>query len=142
MTPEGKQKLRALLLHDESFRPFPYVDTTGHTTIGIGRNLTDRGISQPEAMTLLENDITYFSSKLSHVLPVFEELDEIRQIALINMCFNLGVHGLLKFEHMIHALNMKDYDWAAHEMLNSKWRVQVGERAQRLAEIIRTGEIN
>lgn len=141
MTPEGRQRLKGLLVRHESYRQFPFVDQTGHLTVGIGRNLSDRGISTTEAYYLLDEDITYFTHKLNHFLHFFHILSENRQIALINMCFNLGVQGFLNFTQMILALEAHDYERAADEMLNSKWAEQVGERAHCLANIIRTGEI-
>lgn len=141
MTPEGKQRLKALLISHEKYVQFPYSDTTGHLTVGIGRNLTDRGISTTEAFYLLDDDILYFTSKLSHFLDCFSHLNENRQIALIDMCFNLGVQGFLNFKEMIAALEIHNYERAANEMLDSKWATQVGERATTLANIVRTGEI-
>lgn len=141
MTPEARQKLKGLLIQHESYKQFPYTDLTGHLTIGIGRNLTDRGISNTEAYYLLDEDITYFSNKLNHFLPFFSKIEENRQIALINMCFNLGIQGFLGFRDMISALEAHDYERAAKEMLDSKWSTQVGERATQLANIIRTNEL-
>ena len=141
MTPEGKVKLKGLLIQHEKYVQFPYSDTTGHLTIGIGRNLTDRGISITEAFYLLDDDILYFSTKLHHFLECFIYLSENRQIALINMCFNLGVQGFLNFKDMISALESHDYERAAQEMLDSKWANQVGERTTTLANIVRTGNI-
>lgn len=141
MTPEGKIKLKQLLVNHEQYKQFPYIDTTGHITVGIGRNLTDRGISTTEAFYLLDDDILYFSGKLNHFLKFFASLDENRQIALIDMCFNLGVQGFLNFTQMILALEAGDYHRAADEMMNSKWANQVGERATTLSNIIRTGNI-
>lgn len=141
MSPDGRTKLKSLLVHHEAYRQFPYQDTTGHITVGIGRNLSDRGISTTEAFYLLDDDIIYFSGKLSYSLKFFSTLDENRQIALIDMCFNLGLNGFLAFTQMMLALEAKDYGRAADEMLDSKWATQVGERATTLANIIRTGEI-
>jgi lysozyme len=141
MTPEARQKLKGLLVQHESYRQFPYTDTTGHLTIGIGRNLVDRGISTTEAFYLLDDDILYFTNKLNHYLSFFSDLSENRQIALINMCFNLGVQGFLGFKDMMLALESHDYERAAQEMLNSKWAQQVGERATQLASIMRTNEL-
>lgn len=141
MTPDGRQKLKQLLVGHESYKQFPYTDTTGHLTIGIGRNLTNQGISITEAAYLLDDDIQYFYGKLSHFLNFFPRLSENRQIALVDMCFNVGVQGFLNFTNMILALESNDYERAAKEMLNSKWAEQVGERATCLANIIRTGEI-
>lgn len=141
MTPEGKQKLKALLVRHETYKQFPYTDITGHLTVGIGRNLSDRGITASEAFYLLDEDIVYFTSKLNHFLKFFPILSESRQIALIDMCFNLGIQGLLNFTQMISALERGDYAEAAKEMLDSKWANQVGERAICLANVIRTGEL-
>jgi lysozyme len=141
MTPEGKQKLKGLLIQHERYVQFPYTDTTGHLTVGIGRNLDDRGVSTTEAFYLLDDDILYFTSKLNHFLDCFSHLSENRQIALIDMCFNMGVQNFLNFKEMIAALELHHYDVAADEMINSKWAKQVGERATTLANIMRTGEI-
>lgn len=141
MTPEGKAKLKQLLVQHESFRQFPYSDSTNHLTIGVGRNLSDRGISPTEAFYLLDDDILYFTGKLNHYLNFFHSIDENRQIALIDMCFNVGLQGFLNFTQMILALEANDYERAALEILDSKWASQVGERATCLASIVRTGEI-
>lgn len=141
MTPEGKLKIKNLLVQHESFRQFPYADVTGHLTIGIGRNLDDRGISTTEAFYLLDDDIMYFSTKLAHFLQCFTQLDENRQIALIDMAFNLGIQGILNFKEMISALDSHDYERASEEIINSKWYKQVGERATCISNIIKTGNI-
>lgn len=141
MTPEGKQKLKGLLVSHEPYHQFPSVDPIGRLLIGIGRNLSDRGISTTEAFHLLDDDIMYFSGKLAHFLPCYTDLSEHRKIALIDMCFNLGIQGFLNFKETIAALECHDYDRAADEMLKSKWYEQVGERVITIANIIRSGEI-
>jgi len=139
MTPESRIKLKSLLLKHEAYKQFPYSDSAGYLTVGVGRNLQTRGISQPEALYLLDEDIKYFSTKLSSTLKFFNSLDENRQLALIDMCFNLGVQGFLNFKQMLLALEACDYERAANEMLESKWADQVKDRAVELANIIRTG---
>lgn len=141
MTPEARLKLKNLLVQHESYKQFPYIDQTNHITVGLGRNLTDRGISTTEAFYLLDDDIQYFYSKLLHYLPYFAELSENRQIALIDMCFNLGLQGFLNFHGMLAAIQLHLYNQAAEEMLSSKWAEQVGERAHQLSNIIRTGQL-
>jgi len=140
MTPESKKKLRDLLIGHESFEQFPYTDTTGHLTIGIGRNLTDRGVSTSEALAMLDNDIIYFVNRLNHYLTFFDSLDDIRKIVLVDMCFNLGVHGLLAFDRMLDAMKDGNFKLAAIEMLDSKWAGQVKGRADQLASMMRDGE--
>ena len=72
--------------------------------------------------------------------PWFSALDEVRQGAILNMAYNLGVTGLLHFPHMVSALGKMDWEVSAQEMLSSIWATQVGDRAKRLATQIRTGE--
>lgn len=139
MTLQGRQQLKNLLTTHEAYKQFPYVDTTGHLTIGIGRNLTNRGVSLSEALQLLNDDIDYFSQKLTSFLKFYDTLNEPRQMVLVDMCFNLGVQGLLNFTHMMLALEATDFERAADEMLNSIWASQVGDRAKMLAQIMRTG---
>src|SRR5438876_6645220 len=137
MSPETRQKLKGLLLKHEGCKNFPYTDSTGNLGIGVGRCLTTRGISTNEALTLLDDDILYFSSKLSQLCPYFDTLDDNRKIALIDMAFNLGINGFLSFNDMHTALE-KHYFIAAHDaMLDSKWASQVGQRAVDDAYIIK-----
>lgn len=128
------------LTRDEGTRAFPYLDSVGKTTIGVGRNLTDVGLSPEEISFLLKNDVDRATSQLVSRLPYFPALDPVRQAVLVNMAFNLGFHGLEGFPKMLLAIAQGDWEGAASEMLNSKWASQVGARAERLAQQIRTGQ--
>lgn len=141
MTPDGRLKLKTLLVQHESYRQFVYTDKTGHLTVGIGRNLTDRGLSLKEALYLLDQDTEYFYLKLAQIIPFWDELIEARQIVLVDMCFNLGVNGLLGFKDMFNALAKKDYPTASKEIINSKAAIQCPDRYHSLAKIMLTGEI-
>src|SRR3990167_1132384 len=125
---------------DEGYRRFPYADSVGVWTIGIGRNLESNGISFEEAMYLAQNDIKRVTAELKERLHWFDIHSECRQAVLINMAFNMGIGGLLGFKKMIAALEVGDYQIAAQEMLNSKWAKQVGVRAERLAKQMTTNE--
>ena len=127
------------LLADEGLRLKPYTDTVGALTIGVGRNLDDRGITAAEAKFLLVNDIKIAEEDLTRNAPWWWNLDKPRQEALVNMCFNLGWPRLARFEKMLEALKAKDFDTAATEALDSKWADQVGDRAKRIAEVFRGG---
>jgi lysozyme len=140
MTPDNRKKLRDLIVGSETYKQFPYTDTTGHLTIGIGRNLDDRGVSLNEALEMLDNDITYFANRLNHNLDFFTQLSDVRRMVLISMCFNLGVVGLLNFKKMLAALASGDYETAANEIVDSKAHNQTGERYDRLADMMRTDE--
>ena len=127
-----------LILH-EGLRLKPYRCTAGKLTIGVGRNLEDKGISHDEAMLLLRNDIAEVTAQLER-FDWFRALGPVRRKVLIDMCFNLGMAGLLGFQKMIEALNRADYEAAADEMVYSRWYRQVGERGRRLERMMRTGE--
>lgn len=130
---------KQLILH-EGLRLKPYRDTIkGHLTIGVGRNLDTTGITRDEAIHLLRNDLVRVRRELSAALPFFTRLSPIRRQVLIDMAFNLGTQGLLKFKKMLAAIDRGDYEIASIEMLSSKWATQVGKRAQRLALMIRLG---
>ena len=118
-----------------------YQDTVGKWTIGVGRNLSDIGISQEEAMVLLTNDINAARASVSRAFPWFPTLDAVRQRVLIDLSFNMGIGGLQGFVHMLSAVQRGDYDTAAEELLDSKWASQVGVRATTLAYMLRTGAV-
>lgn len=128
------------LRRDEGVRLKPYRDSVGKLTIGCGRNLDDNGISADEADLLLANDVSHASGILAQVLPWSQGLDEARLGALTNMCFQLGMGGLLQFKNFLASMQAGKYEDAAREMLLSKWADQVPSRANRLSIQISTGE--
>jgi len=130
--------LKAQLVKHEGLRRFPYMDTVGKLTIGVGRNLTDRGITEVEAAFLLDDDVTRVEGELRAALHWYDRLDDIRQTVLANMAFNLGTFGLLQFTNTLSLIEHGDYDLAAKHMLKSKWASQVKGRAVELAELMRT----
>ena len=130
--------LKNMLRQHENLRLKPYHDSVGKLTIGVGRNLDDRGITNEEAMFLLETDVTLVLSDLDRVFPWWRTLSDVRQLVLANMCFNLGITRLTLFKKFIAALQAGEYDLAAAEMLNSKWSSDVGIRATTLAAMMST----
>lgn len=127
------------LIRDEGKVLKPYRDTVGKLTIGIGRNLDDVGISEEEAKMLLDNDIAKVEAEIGVRLPWYGGLDEVRQRVLCNMAFNMGMPTLLTFVNTLRHIEHGEWDQAAAGMLNSKWAGQVGQRAARLAEMMRNG---
>lgn len=137
----NKTKLAEQLKKHEGLKLKPYTDTVGKLTLGIGRNLEDKGITEQEALFMLNNDVDYFYSKLCQRINWMKTLDDARQNVLVNMAFNLGIAGLMSFKKMLLACEYGNFKIAATEMLNSKWAEQVGYRANELAEQMRTGQI-
>lgn len=138
MTPEFRKQLKAMLIKHEGYSKFPYTDTVGKITIGVGYNLTDRGLPDAWINAQLDTDIDYFYDRLSNTFSWFEKLDDIRKFVLVDMCF-MGFKRFLEFKNTIAALARGDYYTAAAEMLDSKWATQVKGRAIELAEMMRHG---
>lgn len=132
-------RLKAQLKRHEGIRYKPYRCTADKLTIGVGRNLDDKGISEAEAEFLLENDITD-ACIAAATLPGFREADSVRQCAIVNFVFNVGLGTARKFSNMFYAFERKDWNTAAAELLNSRYAKQVGKRADELAEQIRSGQ--
>ncbi len=149
--------LKSELIRDEGFRANPYRCTSGKLTTGVGRNLDDNPLTPDEiavvghdgrdekitmeaASQLLGNDIKRTIEALNRTIPWWKTLDDVRQRVLINMAFNLGVSGLLRFHTTLGWIKQGHYSSAAGEMLLSVWAEQVGDRASRLARMMRTGK--
>lgn len=128
---------RSLIIH-EGLRTHPYTDTRGNITIGIGYNLTSRGIDADWIDNQYAKDINYFYTTLSNEYDWFKHLNEDRQIILIDMCF-MGYKRFQGFTKMLAALSDQNFDEAAREMMNSEWAHEVGGRAVSLAYGMKTG---
>ena len=89
-------KMIEQLVDHEGLELHPYEDSLGILTIGVGRNLEERGISEDEAFYLLGNDIEIIWDELIKQHPIVEDLDDQRQMILLDMAFNMGVPRLGK----------------------------------------------
>jgi len=134
-------KLVDQLKRHEGLRLKPYKCTAGKLTIGYGRNLDDKGINKDEASYMLYRDLHNVGYELNGRIPnIMDNMVIARSDILINMAFNIGVNGVLKFKKMLAALEIGDYNEAALQMMDSKWAKQVGNRAIELSEQMRTGK--
>ncbi len=132
--------LKDLLIKHEGLKLKPYKDTVGKLTIGVGRNLDDNGISEEEAIQMLENDIhSWVIPALLKILPEFNQYTVKRQNALISMMFNLGESRFKGFKQMISGLQTYNWQLASEQALASKWAKQVGSRAVEIAHAILKG---
>ena len=150
------------LIQHEGLRLEVYQDTLGIDTIGIGRNLEDRGITEQElsdlgipsiehvyesvitevdAVYLATNDVQIVETELVRAHPCVDKLDSVRQLILMDMAFNMGVPRLCKFKNMWAAIHEEDFITAAKEMLDSRWANQVKSRATKLAHAMHHGEM-
>ena len=125
-----------LIQKHEGLRLKPYKCPAGKITIGYGRNLEDKGITEQEAEQLLQNDVASIKKSLRRNLSFFDDLSSARQAVLVDMAFNLGVGGLLKFQKTLSYVESGEYEQAAMEMLTSRWADQVGLRAITLSNMM------
>lgn len=147
----SEMTIEEILKLDEGMNLLVYDDATGleirpgsiikgHPTIGIGRCLDRKGISEEEAMFLLKNDLDGIQESAEITFPWFKSISEQRQAVVLSMIFNIGINGFLGFKDMIAHLSKAEFDLAAEDMLASKWAHQVGPRAQRLSSLLRSEE--
>ena len=128
-----------MLKRHEGFKQFPYLCTAGKLTVGYGRNLDDVGLSEYEAEFLLLQDIRHATKRLTTIFPEFYQFTVNRQAALIDMMVNLGSRRFLLFRKMIVAIKKGDWEDAANEAMDSKWHVQVGNRAIEIEGLLKNG---
>lgn len=136
-------ELVEMLKRHEGVETHAYTDSVGKVTIGVGRNIDPEGglgLTEEEIDFLLEKDIERVVSELIHALPWLYGESDVRWDAMINICFNLGLPRFLKFKKALAAMEAMDYNLAAIEFLDSRWAVQVGQRAIELSTMIETGE--
>jgi len=137
-----------------------YQDHLGINTVGIGRNLDDRGITdgellfmnktiddvydngltEEEAYYLCMNDIAIVEKELLDSKPIVNQLNDVRQMVLVDMAFNMGVPRLKLFKNMWMAIEKVNYPLACEEMIDSRWASQVGNRAMKLSLAMKNGE--
>lgn len=136
-----RHRLELELRRDEGVRAFPYEDTVGVITIGVGRNLEHVGLRKDEIDYLLSNDIDRVMDEAAN-LPYYSQLNEPRQLVILNMLFQLGLRRFKGFVRTNTALIEHDYATAAREMLDSRWARQTPRRARRLAAQMKSGDFD
>ena len=146
---EHNERCLKQLMRDEGTQRAPdgshvaYRCPAGALTIGYGHNLDANPIeglgalsciSEARAREILTADAAAFAAALDEEMPWWRRLEAPRQAVLLNMAFNMGLDGLLKFKNTLRAVREMRWKDARDGMLASKWAGQVGRRASRLAE--------
>lgn len=127
-------------VRDNLGRHVVYTCPAGHQTVGWGRNLEGRGLSDYEANILLENDLSDAGDELLKAFPWMNDISQIRFYAFVNLSFNMGLPTLKTFKRMLSAAEDGDWLSASRELMDSRYARQVGARAVELADQIETGE--
>lgn len=134
-------ELKKLLRRHEGENLFPYPDPLHPEiiTIGVGRNLSAKGISKGEMLFMLDNDIDDAITDAQSIFPHFWSYSDNRQMVILSMLFNLGKAGFLEFKKMKKAIEEEKWLIASVEMLDSVWARQIGIRAFELAGMMERG---
>ena len=135
-------RLINMLKRHEGVRNKVYMCPAGYETIGVGRNISESGLglSEDEVEYLLKNDILRCRNELLGEYDWFENLDSVRQEAMIDLSFNLGQTKLRTFVKALGHLADGNYEEAGRELYNSRWAEQVGDRSLEVCQMIGSGE--
>jgi lysozyme len=153
-------ELAKYLTFNEGLRTRRYYDSRGFPTVGAGFNLARPGakeaieavgadfdriksgkdsLSQSQVAALLASDARTAIQAARSLFPDFDTYDAARELILADLAFNLGEAKLANFKRFISAVKAGDWDAAAAALRKSKWFSEVGKRATRDIEAIRTG---
>lgn len=143
----NKDQLRQELADDEGCKYSVYLDHLNLPTFGIGHLITesDPEFGQPIGTEVSEErvrkafnlDVAVTIDECKVLYPDFDDLPEECQHVIANMMFNMGRPRLSKFKKMKAAVDNRDFNEAAEQMIDSRWHDQVPNRAKRLVKRIR-----
>ncbi|WQZ07409.1 lysozyme [Helicobacter pylori] len=128
-------------MDSEGFSPSIYTDKTEHPTIGYGHNLSVysyEGKRITKAYGFL-TDILKENYKAILSYGWYKNLDAMRRMVILDLSYNLGLSGLLKFKQFIKAIEDKNYALAVEGLQKSPYFNQVKKRASRNMEILKLG---
>ena len=143
-----------LVKEAEGFMPNEYICPAGKKTQGFGRNLEAHPLSELEKKQLSEDgsvseevatqwamkELIECEFKLKDNI-IYKNQTPVRKAVLLDMCFNIGYSGLMKFKKMWFALGNKDFAEASRQAKDSMWYLQVGNRGKRNVQIIASNKI-
>src|SRR5688500_4879867 len=131
------KKLKSDLERDEDRVKFPYEDSLGNVSIGIGHNLDAKGLSERIIDLIYEEDIDDVLCDLDRAFPWWREQPEPVQRFMANLCFNLGLDKFRKWKPTLKFIEARQYKAAARQFRsNKRYFAQVGDRAERLAKLL------
>ena len=122
-------EVKEMLIRHEGVVCTLYQCSESRWTIGAGRNLQDRGITEEEAMYLLDNDIKRVMSQLDKYWTVWRSFPEKAQLCCVDMSFQMGIKGFMGFRRTRALMEMGMWLEASEELLDSKYAIQTPNRA-------------
>lgn len=141
LDPIRKDMAGRMLKYEEGLRTHPYKCTADKLTIGYGRNLESKGISKETAEQMLEEDIEECWSQALEIFgPIsFDDMGHVRQLAIVNMIFQLGKNGFEKFSPTIELMKQRKWAEVAERLKRTKLAIQTPNRVARLITMFRDG---
>ena len=144
---EIQKDLLDQIVRHEGKRPEVYDDATGkpirpgtfvkgYPTIGVGRNLV-RGLSDDEILYLLKNDMEISKQEVERTFPWYHKISWIRKRVILDLHHARGLPNMLKWKPFLRHCEEEKFDLAADFILKSAWAQVVGQRAKRLAFMMR-----
>ncbi|UCT07426.1 glycoside hydrolase family protein [Enterobacter mori] len=127
---EGSRAYQTRMGYFRNYKYYPYNDSEGFLTVGFGHKVLqgdnfNNGITEVEALHLLDKDIALAESQLSKLNLI---IPKDWQDFMIIMIFQLGLSGTMKFKKMIQALRDSNYTEAVKQAKDSLWYRQTPNR--------------
>ena len=124
------------LKQSEGYKSTVYKCTQGYDTIGYGFAIKDLILSEEISTMILIEKLDGISERLSGHDFYISSPDDVRDV-LVEMAYQMGISGLLKFKRTLQYISEKNYEMASVEMLDSLWAKQTPNRAKHLSEIVK-----
>ena len=149
MLPQSlTEQIKEDLVRHEGYVTEIYLCSEGYATFGIGHMVTEQDmehtwpvgtpVTDERILQVFHDDCKDAINDVEQLVnDVYSHPDDVIRV-LVNMAFNIGRPRLSKFKKMLAAIEAKDYNLAAEEMMDSKWYHQVGRRSKELVEMMRT----
>ena len=118
---------------NEGYKSTVYTDTLGYDTIGYGFAIKDLELDEEVCDLILDKKLDKLIDATNKKFPFLRELPQDKCEVIFEMVYQLGLNGVSMFKKMLKALDNKDYDKAAAEMLDSLWAKQTPNRAIKLS---------
>ena len=149
LPPNLIEQIKEDLVRHEGYVTEIYLCSEGYPTFGIGHMVTEHDmeytwpvgtpVTDERILQVFHDDCKVAVADVELLVDNLSDHPDFVSRVLVNMAFNIGRPRLSKFKNMLAAIEAKDYNLAAEEMIDSKWYQQVGRRSEELVEIMKNG---
>lgn len=149
LPPNLIEQIKEDLVKHEGYITEIYLCSENYPTFGIGHMITEDDmeytwpvgtpVTDERILQVFHDDCKVAVTDVELLVDNLSDHPDFVSRVLVNMAFNIGRPRLSKFKNMLAAIEAKDYNLAAEEMIDSKWYRQVGRRSKELVEIMKNG---